>query len=1232
MAKVQHTCTGCIPVDKSVIGAYTALISANAFAEAQEDDREKSEGQGDYSDPTSYPNTRRSKEAVRQSNEETRQENEATRQRQEGTKDGSVPGDGSRWGDFKKAQEDRAEDYAEEEGSKAGSVAGDGSRWGDYKTAEAARDTAREAAEGTSGSEAGDGTRWGVYKTAEAARNTSYSGQEGTSSAIAGDSNRWGQYKTAEAARNTARENAEGTSSSTAGDGTRWGAYKTAEAARDTAYAGEEGSAAGSTAGDGTRWGEFMSNESDRNNAMAPLVGSYVCSTAASTAAKTVDATGYVLGGGGAFKVKFTYANTAASPTLNVNSTGAKAIVFNGAEAGASNSWGAGEVVEFYYDGTNWVGRTTTPATKEQLNQLGQDVELLNINVNGSIGKKGYYLDADGDEIANENYGISVYIPIVPNTTYVWFMEGSYAEQVKLCVYNAFKVKTNYYSRGGDVGASFTTGANDKYVRLSFGLGVAGNYLKQGNTVIWEPEEGLEERFANTTAIANGQSYYNVTANVPLESGYYTLATAIAAIPSAIRKVGLRIVYKYNSSGWSCYWFNGDNTNDATWNNTANWYREKSSVLCLTENSVNFDLVNKKMQFPLYGTTPIIIIGDSFVEVPRGTEVDITSSYSDYSIIYDAKTNSFSTESLGGGLYNEQYYFAHIIGNMVFAHPVVLNYTVNGYAPTLNSDSKCAVAYIANVEAAIFDFDAGTLVFPGFPDSTKVYANGRAAAFTNTSGLTVQLAGTNDEGVIVFDFADNTIKTYIIHQAYTAPATSVLLGWYNSVRKIAYLAGRYTIRGQHNYWDYADLPTYISDGISAHIAKVCQGVEDADLVFDFITDVQSNDIYVGSRICYIEAINAGMKVGKFVVNGGDFVSGLPTATDDIDHMSQMYAAHKKGIEGKDLFMCQGNHDGTWQKWNSTSHQCKAKDVVTDKAWTNMFLKNIPGAVYDSANPLGGYLYKDYEDRKVRVIILNTCDICVYDNDGYLKYNAMYENAIRQQQLDWLVNYALDFSSKGADKNNWGIIVFTHFGVDVDNDWFPRGASLVEDVLQAFKSGTAINQSSDWGDPDFQLVVNHDFSTQGAMNYIAYIHGHTHTDRVLFNNGVPHIATASANGVYDSETPPVGGTCPARAEGTLSYFCWDTMQYNKEESKIIAYRFGAGSDRYINMGVNSVSVGSSITLTTRLSGTITWGAYSLNNANIASVSNGVVTGLAEGNATIFAEDENGVKEFFGIVVI
>ena len=91
-----------------------------------------------------------------------------------------------------------------------------------------------------------------------------------------------------------------------------------------------------------------------------------VCSTAAGTAAKTVtiDYSGTLtLFTGLTVRVKFSNANTAANPTLNVNSTGAAAMVFGTGNA-VDDAWIAGAVVQFTYDGTSWVVGQNLPISQ----------------------------------------------------------------------------------------------------------------------------------------------------------------------------------------------------------------------------------------------------------------------------------------------------------------------------------------------------------------------------------------------------------------------------------------------------------------------------------------------------------------------------------------------------------------------------------------------------------------------------------------------------------------------------------------------------------------------------------------------------------------------------------------------------------------------------------------------------------------------------------------------------
>lgn len=84
------------------------------------------------------------------------------------------------------------------------------------------------------------------------------------------------------------------------------------------------------------------------------------CETAAATAAKTVTVGGtFTLATGAFVIIKFKYANSASSPTLNVNGTGAKPIYQYGttkiSTSSTSTGWAAGAVQLLVYDGFGWI-------------------------------------------------------------------------------------------------------------------------------------------------------------------------------------------------------------------------------------------------------------------------------------------------------------------------------------------------------------------------------------------------------------------------------------------------------------------------------------------------------------------------------------------------------------------------------------------------------------------------------------------------------------------------------------------------------------------------------------------------------------------------------------------------------------------------------------------------------------------------------------------------------------
>lgn len=96
------------------------------------------------------------------------------------------------------------------------------------------------------------------------------------------------------------------------------------------------------------------------------------CSTSASTTAKTASKANFQLSTGAEIIVKFTYTNTASNPTLNINSTGAKSIYYNGTNIPAS-ALSANRVYKFVYDGSYYqlVGTLGVTKTSELTNDAG---------------------------------------------------------------------------------------------------------------------------------------------------------------------------------------------------------------------------------------------------------------------------------------------------------------------------------------------------------------------------------------------------------------------------------------------------------------------------------------------------------------------------------------------------------------------------------------------------------------------------------------------------------------------------------------------------------------------------------------------------------------------------------------------------------------------------------------------------------------------------------------------
>lgn len=141
-----------------------------------------------------------------------------------------------------------------------------------------------------------------------------------------------------------------------------------------------------------------------QGTASAAVAGNYYaeCDTSASTPAKviTVPATEYfVLQVGDIVNVKFTYTNTATNPTLNINNTGNKPIVYDTSAITSSNLWVGGEagrITSFMYDGTNWVWISHDVDT----NTLS---DLLDTTISSPTNKQGLIFNGTSNKWENKS-------------------------------------------------------------------------------------------------------------------------------------------------------------------------------------------------------------------------------------------------------------------------------------------------------------------------------------------------------------------------------------------------------------------------------------------------------------------------------------------------------------------------------------------------------------------------------------------------------------------------------------------------------------------------------------------------------------------------------------------------------------------------------------------------------------------------------------------------------------
>lgn len=427
---------------------------------------------------------------------------------------------------------------------------------------------------------------------------------------------------------------------------------------------------------------------------------------------------------------------------------------------------------------------------------------------------------------------------------------------------------------------------------------------------------------------------------------------------------------------------------------------------------------------------------------------------------------------------------------------------------------------------------------------------------------------------------------------------------------------------------HADIPDYVK-AEALEVAKKVEAVRTSDsIVFiaasdahqlDTSADIVNGNLHAGMAMKALAYILPGIDFACYL---GDYTAGSATTTlaEGRQHFAEINADIDEAFEGIPQFRTLGNHDSLQYSKAQNGSVLSAAELYRMCGSYNA------GAVMGST--VEGYCYRDFNSKKLRVICLNTAE------------NSEKEYVSDAQKL-WFAN---TLKAVGA-KAGWNVLILSHHPLD----W--GAVYILSNIVKAYVDGSTIAVGGG-------NAVN--FKGSNSAKILAAIHGHVHCFKAAKLNYIAN-NTGTEYNVWRVATPNM---CFARnneygQNGSAEYYgieFGETTTYNKtansandtalvvnvvnpSQQKIYSYCYGAGYDREVFYGVQTIAVtgvtlnassgeltaGSHTTLTATVSPdnasnkTVTWESSA---PTVASVVNGVVTALAPGSAKITVKTQDG----------
>mgnify|MGYP003289447014 CR=1 FL=1 len=368
-------------------------------------------------------------------------------------------------------------------------------------------------------------------------------------------------------------------------------------------------------------------------------------------------------------------------------------------------------------------------------------------------------------------------------------------------------------------------------------------------------------------------------------------------------------------------------------------------------------------------------------------------------------------------------------------------------------------------------------------------------------------------------------------------------------------------------------PNYVTPEVMDMVQRVRAVRKDGSIVFVALSDshycAEQSEIQnaAETNASTVQANQAAKVLSylvqpDFVAHLGDVSCGHSSTTPDMlkEQIEGFIGYFREAKSDLPVFICIGNHD-TGIYYHEAQEDGQVHTLPGDSLY-NAFTKHSESEdTVVGGEENGGYCYRDFADKKLRVFLLHSCEnlVTTQVNDG-----------TSGAQRVWLANALLDLNTKD-DAVDWGFIILCHYPADM-------GAAMpLSDLLKAYvdgKSHTIINTAD-----ETDTTVN--FSGKNGAKMIAQFHGHVHNFLAskLYSNASGSPVQYDAwrmcipNGQFNRENyyGEVGGINFAEAEtyrkiaNTADGTSFVVNVINPDEQKIYSFCYGAGYDRVVGYG-------------------------------------------------------------------